>query len=508
MVFTMGGLKPTTITDGWGGNSVNSTHLVRTYGLDKPHDLSLNATNIAQLFSATDRYKDKPMVGMTEAKGKKIYLTSNQYTWKLRGHQKQALRVTSVVETSTTPGANRQPFKIRLDKGWFKQPDVIHGENNNYPLEVIGEPVQVGLEWEYTVILQDDDDNRSFPVALIQVGREFKKMGTSVGDEMNQDYGTMQFNSIFELRSQLGNVAEKIEFTDKALRIDKNSGDQLQKIKSWRVPFLDNQGKTYANFMPMAEAEVFDNVYQDIEYGLTLGRRSIRQTAQGYLKRTGPGFRQQTEDANVLTHNGNLTLSRLDEWLTSIYRGRKDATPADRKIVLSTGEAGAIMFHEMVAADASSFLTEDTVYIHRGNDFRHLSFGVQFTHYVGKNGLDITVMLDPAKDNPDYCPQVHPVLTDTCIDSWRMDIMDFGVTKEQTTGAMGDNIAMVCEKYADYYFTTAGKWDPKTGMPINDGAPGLAGGVGGYATHVEKSFGLMIRDISRCGVIKLNFDNN
>ncbi|GIU70136.1 MAG: hypothetical protein KatS3mg002_1372 [Candidatus Woesearchaeota archaeon] len=506
----MGGLKPTTITEGWGGNSVNSTHLIRTYGLDKPHDLSYNATNIAQLFSATDRYKDKPLIGMTEAKGKKIYLSSRQYTWKLIGHMKQAARVTSVVETSTEPGRNEQTFKIRLDKGWFDKPDIIQGQaaGNNFPLEVISK-TRVGLEWEYEVQLHGSDPNRSFPVAGLQINQEFYKVGTTVRDESNNEYGTMQFNSIFELRNQLGNVAEKIEFTDKALRIDKNSGEVVQKLKSWRVPFLDNKGKKYYNFMPMAEAEVFENIYQDIEWALNFGRKGLKMDIvnnEGYVRTTGPGFRQQSEDGHVLTHNGNLTLSRLDEFLTSIYRGRKDATPANRKIVLSTGEMGAKMFHEMVLSDATSFLTlNDSLYID-GKDFRHLSYGVQFTHYRGSNGLDVTVMLDPSKDNPIYCPQTHPVITDACIDSWRMDIMDFGQTA-QSSGETGDNISMVCEKFADYYFTTAGKWDPKTGMPINDGSHGVSGGVSGYATYVEKSFGLMIRDISRCGVIKLNFDN-
>lgn len=506
MNFTMGGLKPTVMTEGLGGNSFNSTHLTRTYGLDKPHDLSANEVNMAQLFSATDRYNDKPLIGMTEAKGKKTYLTSDQYTWKLRGHQKQKLRVVQVVETSTTPGLNQQNFTIVLDKGWFKQPDVIIGENNNYPLEVIGEPKRTSVGWEYTVRLQTDDDNLSFPVGLIQLGKEFNKVGTSVGGEMNQDYGTMQFNSVFELRGQLGYVAEEVTMTDKALRIDKNSNNRLQKIKHWNVPFYNNEGKMYTNFMPMAEAEVWNNIYTDIEWALNFGKKSIKVTDQGYLKRTGAGLRQQLEEGHVLEHNGNLTLSRLDEWLTSIYRGRKDARPENRKIVLSTGEAGAIMFDNMVQSDASNFLTVDSHFI-SGNDFRHLSYGVQFTHYRGKNGLDVTVMLDPAKDNPEWCPQTHPIQTDTCIDSWRMDILDFGSTKNQDTGEMGSNISMVCEQNGDVYFSSVGKWDPETGNPITDGGRGQAGGVGGYAVHVEKSFGLLIKDISRCGVIKLSFDN-
>ncbi len=504
MNFTMGGIKPTEITDGLGGSTFNSTHLVRTYGLDKPANLSLNATNMALLFSATDRYADKPMLGMTEAKGNKTYLSSNQFTWKLRGHQREKLRVEDVIETGTRPGEQRQTFKVVLNKGYYKYPDVLIGEHNEYPVQVIGKPVQKGLSWVYTLKLQTDDPARYFPPSLLAVGKEFFKVSTSVADEMNQDYGTMQFNSVFELRSQTGNVAQELVMTDKALRVDKN-GNTKDQLQHWRVPFLDSKGETYYNFMPMAEAELWNSIYEDIEWALVYGRRSVSISPQGYIQRTGPGLRQQLSDGHELIHNGNLTLSRLDEWLNSIYRGRKDATPASRRVVLSTGERGALMFDEMVSSDASSFLTLDTHFI-SGKDPRHLSFGAQFTHYRGKNGLDVTVMLNPANDNPDYCPQTHPVYTDTVIDSWRMDILDFGYTKEQGGAAIGNNIEMVCERLADYYFCDAGKWDKETGMPINDGSMGKAGGIGGYASYIEKSFGLLIRDITRCGTIRMRFD--
>ena len=504
MNFTMPGLRPTTISDGLGGNSFNSTHIVRTYGADVPHELSFNATNMAQLFSATDRYNDKPMLGMTEAKGKKMYLSNNIYTWKLRGHQKQKLRVVEVVETASRPGENFTEFTVILDKSWFKYPDVLIGEDNRYPVEVVGKPKMRGTGYEYVLKLQTSDPNRYFPTNLIQVGQEFTKVSTSIAEEMNSDYGTMQFNSVFELRNQLGYVAEKVEFTDRMLRVDKNSTNGAQ-WKHWRVPFLDDKGKVYMNFMPMAEAEMWNQVYSDIEWGLNYGRQSLGRAPNGYLKRTGPGWREQFEFANTLYHNGNLSLSRLDEWLSSIYRGRKDATPQSRKIVLMTGEMGALMFDRMVSSEASSFLTLDTHFI-SGGDPRHLSFGAQYTHYRGKNGLDITVMLNPQYDDPDLCPQMHQIYTDTTQDSWRMDIFDFGATT-QDDSALWSNIKMVCEQYSDHYFVSTGKWDPKTGMPINDGKEGLAGGVGGYSVQVEKSYGLMIEDISRCGTIQLRFDN-
>lgn len=502
---TMGGIKATSMTEGLGGNSFNSTHLVNTYGIGKPHSLSANAEGIAMLFSATDRYQDKPIIGMTEAKGKKTELSNEHYTWKLKGHKKQKLRVREVVETAAYVGANGQPFKVILDKPWFKYPDVLQPESNRYPLEIVRVTPR-GLNFEYTLKILDDSNTQGMPLHLVGIGQEFMKVSTNIGGEDNKDYGTMQFNSVFELASFTGAVSEKVQFTDKMLRDDKNSGGQKNTLSHWRVPFHDNTGKTYHNFMPMAEAEVWNGIYEDVEWGLNFSRKAIGKSPQGYAKLAIAGLRQQQEYGNNMTHNGNLTLTALDSWINAIYRGRKDATASARKLVLMTGEMGALMFDQMVASEASSFLTIDSTFI-QGKDPRHLSFGAQFTNYKGKNGLDITVMLNPHYDNPDYCPETHPLFPDTTIDSWRMDILDFGSTSEQgKIGTMSNNIEMVCEKWFDTYFVSTGKWDRKSGMPINNGGEGLAGGTSGYSIQVEKSFGLLIRDISRLGSIQYKMD--
>lgn len=113
-------------------------------------------------------------------------------------------------------------------------------------------------------------------------------------------------------------------------------------------------------------------------------------------------------------------------------------------------------------------------------------------------------MLNPAYDNSFFQPKMHPVYTNYTIDSWRADILDFGSTKQQGTGGTDPNICMVKENYCDYHISHKGKWDPKSGLPITDGGYGLVGGVSGYSIVTEKSAGLMIADVSRCGAIYLN----
>jgi hypothetical protein len=55
----MFGLRPTRITEGLGvSGEVSSQHLASAYGIDQPHYINMG---YAKIFSATDRYHDKPI---------------------------------------------------------------------------------------------------------------------------------------------------------------------------------------------------------------------------------------------------------------------------------------------------------------------------------------------------------------------------------------------------------------------------------------------------------------
>lgn len=121
------------------------------------------------------------------------------------------------------------------------------------------------------------------------------------------------------------------------------------------------------------------------------------------------------------------------------------------------------------------------------------------------------VMENPAYDNQYFSPRMHPIKTNVPIDSWRADILDFGYSKQQGTGTTTDNISMIAEDYCDYHIKYNGKYyahDGKSGLPITDGGLGQAGGVSGYSIIREKSAGLMIADVTRCGTIYLSVDED
>ena len=508
------GRKPTKITEGLGVvGEITSEHLHRAFGLDQPHNINMG---YAQIFSATDMYHGKPIIGMTEAKGNIKKLTNHIYRWRLSGDMNQKLRVTRVVNTDPRPGINRQSFQIVLDKPWFQLPDVIQGEDNAYRLRVTNaQPEYLGMnEYQYTVELMNDNPSAYFPASLIQVGMEFCKVSSAVANESNQDFGGFQFSTIFESEGQLGQFAVKFELSDKACRKAKvaaeagNYGDEQygNYIAQLRIPFMsvDQSGniQKWTNFMSMAEAEMHNRVYKDVENALMLGRVSSWQTSnEGYTISTGSGIREQLESGNVLQHNGNMTLSQLNDWFTAILKDKRDRGQA--KIVLSCGIKFAEMFDRMVKADSSTFLTLDTHFIRSGSDYHHMDYGAYFASYKGFI-VEVSVMINPAYDNQYFQPKMHPVYTNYTIDSWRADILDFGQTTQQGKAGKDPNISMVAEEYCDYQISHKGKWDPKTGMPITDGGYGLNGGISGYTLNQEKSAGVMIGDVSRCGAIYLN----
>ena len=120
---------------GFGGSFVDSDYLIASYDAGKPHVFE---QHMGKVFSASDRFSSKPLLGMTLAKGKTQVIDNEIFRWKLFGAEEKALISMGNVEpvSNTTPGLGKEAFKIKLDEGWFQNPDVIIGENNNFVLEI------------------------------------------------------------------------------------------------------------------------------------------------------------------------------------------------------------------------------------------------------------------------------------------------------------------------------------------------------------------------------------
>jgi hypothetical protein len=470
--------------DGFGGNFIDSDYLVNSYDAGKPHVFE---GIMAKIFSAANRFQGKTLLGMTMAKGKYMEIDSEIYRWKLAGSEEKSVRVVQNLEpTNLTPGLNFEAFRIKLDEGWYTPSDVLMPEDNEYALRVEEGPEQDGNGYIYMVKLQTDDPAKFLNPDLLAVGKEFSKVWTSTTSEMNDEFGSTYFPSpVFELESQVGTFGQKLTVSDKALREQGRLG----------VPFKANGSKN-ENFIPYAEAKIKDDLYTSVEASMKYGEKSTTQGKNGYTRKTGPGLRQQLRDSHVEYYNGTLTETRLKDWLMSIFFGR--VNEQNRKLVMITGTGGSLVFHDMLAAQARSFFTLDTTYIKQIQDNpRHLSYGAQFTHYQGPEGIEVTLVKDPMYDDIKYCKKMHPIYTNMPVDSFRFTVLDFGAADGV------DNIQMLKLKGYDRHGYVPGTVGPMG--PIQGGATNST--IAGYTSFCETSGGLWIKDVTRCGELILDLED-
>lgn len=523
-------IRATKLTDGlMVTEEVTGMHLHQAFGTDNLANINVG---YAQIFAATDRYHGKPLVGMTEAKGKLKLINSHGFRWELSGGAAQKATIKKVVCTDSQPGINHGKFDIVVDRPWFNISDIIIPDNQEYRLRVTTKDgnrsyTKLGPnEYKYTVQLTTNNDKLFLPRKYIELGAQWCKQSSAVANEANQDFGGFQFYSIFQSEGQVQQHAVKVELSDKAARkakafADSNKFDEAyndlgryaNSIKHmWTsVGKSKTTGLPIVRFMSILDAEALNRLYMDVENTLMFGQESnIMYSPEGHQIFTASGMREQLRSGWVLEHSGNLTLQELEDWFDSILKDK--VSEGEQKIVLSAGREFRKMFDRMIKANASSFMTLDTHFIRKGDDYRHMDYGAYFASYRGFT-VDIMVMENPAYDNAYYSPKMHPIKTNVPVDSWRADILDFGSSKQQGTGGSTDNISMVAEQYCDYHITYNGKWygtqahDGKSGLPITDGGLGQAGGVSGYSLIREKSAGLMIADVTRCGSIYLCVDD-
>lgn len=225
-----------------------------------------------------------------------------------------------------------------------------------------------------------------------------------------------------------------------------------------------------------------------------------RQTKAGvkkdYWVKTGPGVREQLRDSWVEYYSGGLTVERLKNYLLDIFFSRVDEQ--DRKVVAMTGTVGSMMFHDALASEASSFLTVDTNFTQKlSENPKHLSYGAQFTHYQGPEGIEVTVVKNPMYDSLKYQKRRHPLYPERPIDSARMTFLDFGSANGE------QNITMLKVKDTYRWGYTVGTVGPNG--PVKGGQAGAL--IAGYDMFTEGTGGVVIHDVTRCGELVLDYED-
>lgn len=478
--------------DSFGGNFVDSQYLGAAYETGKPHMLENTLTKI---FSSRSRFFTgaKNLLGMTGGKtGGTMEIDTEIYRWRLQGAEDKTARILENLEASnTTPGLAGTTFRMKLDLDYFAYPDVLLGENNKYPVQIVEGPIPDGTGFTYICRLQGDNPSAFLPPSLLEAGKQWDKAWTSIPSENNKWFGTQQYPNIFLLESQVGAFAQGLTVTDKAWREEGRLGFEFL--------YTDRNGKTNktSKFLPMAEAKMWDELYNSMEAQMVYGVKQTQPGKEKFWTKTGPGLRQQLADSWTQYYNGPLTVTLLKDYLMDIFFTRTDEV--DRKVVVMTGTLGALLFHDALSAVANGFLTVDSHFIEKtsgvaGIETPHLAFGAQFTRYRGAEGICVDLIKNPMYDSRQYCKQMHPQYPNMPIDSARFTFLDFG-------GSDGvNNIQQLKVKNSFSHGYVPGTHTPSGPIQGGMGAARQAG----YDVWCQGTAGLFIRDITRAGELIYN----
>lgn len=265
---------------GWGGNVVDSNYLGAAYNTGKPHVFE---NTLMRIYSSKNNlFTPKPLLGMTGAKmAGTVEIPTEIYQWYLQGAEEKSARSLQNLESgNAAPGLNNTTFRAKLDLDFYSYPDVLFGEDNEFPL-AIQESYPDGQGTVYVLKIQGDNPSAFFPNYLLDAGREFNKVWTSVPSEFNQWGGTQQYPNSFKLESQVGAFAQELHITDKAWR------DQGRMDVEFTYTDTNGNESKVTKFLAMAEGKMNDELYASMEAQLTYGKKSTTAGPDKFWTKTG-----------------------------------------------------------------------------------------------------------------------------------------------------------------------------------------------------------------------------
>jgi len=123
----------------------------------------------------------------------------------------------------------------------------------------------------------------------------------------------------------------------------------------------------------------------------------------------------------------------------------------------------------------------------------------QFTKIKLPMGYILEIAYDPMKDDRKLFPELAPG-TNRTIESYSMDIFDFGQTDQRAINANPENMTMVMQDGVESYFTVSNAYDFNTGA-IKDGSNAYSNSKE-LGIYRELSGSLCVWDVSRVGRIE------
>jgi len=421
-----------------------------------------------------------------------------EYRWRLHGTEERNIPLVeaeSVVGTAVTdgdqPGIGHSQFYMTFSERWFDATSVIVGPDPDaYSLRIVEDPVNTGSGVRYKVELITGDENLFVPLADLQEGTLWSEDYGQVEQYLSKRGPEVRHISPFMMENTTSMIRRNYEVPGAMISKGKNH--------PLAFAFVDQNGKTHTAWIDKLGWDFLTQFRRDKGRLLMFGKSNKRSDGNyankgesGNTIKSGFGLVEQMEGGNTLPYN-KFDLDMLTKFALDICVGK--VAGDKRKLVLSTGEYGAYLFHQAASDKASGY-----TWLQSGHNFKVSGNKVtldegQMNSYVSVNGIEFSIVIDPNKDDSVRNKLVHP--DGGLVSSRTFDIWDFGTTNGKP------NIQRVAVKGEEEFFRyIPGMRDPFTPYNKPTSPQMAASSVDGYAVYKQFIGGVMVRNPFKTGRI-------
>jgi hypothetical protein len=474
----------------WNANMTEQNHLGAAL-LAKPQKL---LGTMDRLFSAQNYYSDNPLTTMLL--GNKLTeetIGTTSWEWDLKGASTRPLIILENVEpeSNTAPGKFGRPFKIKLDENWYLPGDYIHPgtSNKKYQLRIQTDPQPSGDGWIYTVVMASGDPKDFLPLQYLKYGQQWGKLFSKY-EEAAEQSGSTQFSMPITLANRMSLYRKEYKVTNYA----------ATEVLAVAIPVFKEGSTTptmVSSWIKYAEIEYWQQWYRELERGYWYSRSTDTVIgANGRPVRSGPGVQEQLEDSHIHRYS-TLSARLIEEYLMDIFYSCVKPGKG-RAVKAYTGEYGMLQFHRAVMdwMNKSGFIKNVEVFTNKVQSPYHtnaLEGGYQFVKYNMANGSSLELIHNPLYDDRQINFEIDPV-TGFPMESQRFTFLDFNSEGNKP------NLKIMNKKDGFAFGYVQGLYGPYG--PVNGGTAAHSGSY--YEMHVEKSTGLHIGDVTRCGELILS----
>lgn len=469
----------------WNANMTEQSHLGAAL-LARPAKVQ---GTMDKLFSAANYYSDNPLSSLLVGnKRTEETIAQTSWEWELKGANTRPLVVVENVEpaSNTTPGKYRRNFKIKLDEAWYLPGDVIHPgtSDKSRQVRIMTRGTKFGDGCVYEVRLTSDDPKAFLPIKYLTPGQKWGKLYSQY-EEGAEESGSTQFSFPIALRNKMSKFRKQYKVTDYA----------STEVLAVAVP--DSNGKLHNSWIRYADVEYWMQWYREVERGYWYSRSADTVIgSNGRPVRMGPGVQEQLEDSHIHRYS-HLTAKLIEEYLMDIFYSRTKPGKG-RQIKGYTGEYGMLLFHRAIQdwANKSGFVKNVEVYTNKVKSDLHTNAqeaGFQYVKYNMANGASLELIHNPLYDDRDINFEIDE-LTGFPVESQRITFLDFSGEANKS------NIKIMNKKDGMAFTYVEGMYGPYG--PKNGGSSAHSGSY--YEMHVEKSCGVHIHDVTRCGELILS----